>query len=187
MTTTTDNPDEIEERRREIGERFIQTVIEEQEGIIRDLESRSKKLSDLVFSERFTVDDVVGESHATSFTPDSEARYDGYSPVYDGGFTSKLALKVTADNKVVPVTTLKFDGISAVRAGDYISAKIPRYREERANGPSPCYGCYGTERLFYVDRDFKPEESAIELTILSRDGEVLRRDRAVNYKEFIKE
>lgn len=40
------------------------------------------------------------------------------------------------------------------------------------------------EKTFYFDRDFKQKEIAIELGILSPEGEVLRVDRAGNYRKF---
>ena len=153
---------------------------------IRDFESRSKHLYELVATENFTVDEVVAESCATSFTPDSEMRFGGSSPVYNGGFTSRLVLKVSPNNQDVPITALNFDGLSVVKAGDYISAQIPRFEEKRV-GTEFLSESYDRDRVFYFDRDFEPEESAIELTLLSADGNVLRRDRSVNYKSFVKE
>lgn len=152
---------------------------------ISDLESRSKQLYEFIATENFTVDEVVAESYATSFTPHSEMIMGGSSFVYEGGFTSKLVLKVSPDNQDVPVRTLSFDGLSVVRAGDYISAQIPRYEEKKV-GTGFHFGPYNRDRVFYFDRDFNPEESAIELALLSAEGNVLRRDRAVNYKNFVK-
>ena len=151
---------------------------------LEDLKSRSKPLYELVATENFTVNEVVGESYRTSFTPTSEMIIGGRSREYQGGYTSNLVLKVTPDNKKIPVRTLNFDGFSAVRAGDYISAQIPRYEEKRA-----LVGLSYSDRdqMFYLDRDFKPEESAIELILLSKRRKVLRTDRAVNYKKFVKE
>lgn len=153
---------------------------------IADLESRSIYLYELVATENFTVAEVIAESYTTSFTPHSEIRFGGRSPVYSGGFTSKLVLKVLADNQDVPVTTLNFDGFSVVKAGDYISAQIPRFEEKRV-GTGFHSRPYDRDRVFYFDRNFNPEESAIELALFSNDGNVLRRDRSVNYKSFVKE
>lgn len=164
--------------------KIMQDAEEKRQQEIADLESRSKHLYELVATENFTVDEVVAESYATSFTP--HMMIGGRSPVYRGGFTSKLVLKVSADNQDVPVTTLNFDGLSVVKAGDYISAQIPRYEEKRV-GTGFHSGPHDRDRIFYFDRDFNPEESAIELALLSTDGNVLRRDRSVNYKSFIKE
>ncbi len=152
-----------------------------QEEIV-DLESRSKQLYELVVTEKFTVLDVIAESDGTSFIPFSGIRIDEEIPVYNGGLTSRLVLEVLPDNPDVPVRTLTFNGFSIVRAGDYISAKIPRYEEkEVGNGLD-----YRVGEILYLDRAFKPEECAIELAILS-DGTIKRRDRAVNYKYFVKE
>ncbi|OYT57321.1 MAG: hypothetical protein B6U68_02035 [Candidatus Aenigmarchaeota archaeon ex4484_14] len=164
---------------------IVQNAKEKKKQEIADLESHSKQLHELVVTENFTVDEVVAESYATFFTPHSEMVIGERSPVYRGGFTSRLVLKVSPDNQDVPVRTLRFNGFSVVRAGDYISAKIPRYEEKRV-GSGFHSGPYDN-RVFYFDRDFNPEESAIELAILSADGNVLRRDRAVNYKNFVKE
>ncbi len=163
-----------------------QDVEKKEQQEITDLESRSKQLYELVATEKFTVDEVVAESYATSFTPHSEMRFGGSSPVYRGGFTSRLVLKVSPDNQDVPVTTLNFDGLSVVKSGDYISAQIPRFEEKRV-GTGFHSGPYDKDRVFYFDRDFHPEESAIELALLSTAGTVLRRDRSVSYKDFVKE
>ncbi len=148
----------------------------------KEIESRSKPLHELVVTENFTVKDVVAESYRTLF---AQSELIGKpSPVYEAGFTSKLVLKVSPDNPI-PVRTLNFAGVSIVRAGDYISAKIPKYEEKRV--ASSHVGPYYRDKVVYCDRDFNPEESAIELSILSKDGRVLRRDRAVNYKRFAEE
>ena len=148
-----------------------------------DLQAHSKELYELVATEYFTVDDVVGESYSTSFTPDTEIVLGGSSRVYSAGFISKLVLRVSPDNHDVPVKTIHFDGFSGVRVGDYICAKIPRYDEKRV-GIDPRF--IDKERVFYFDRVFHSEESAIELTLLSAGGNVLRRDRSVNYDYFVK-
>ncbi|MEA3248609.1 MAG: hypothetical protein U9Q73_02790 [Nanoarchaeota archaeon] len=157
----------------------------ERQKEIADLKSRSRHLYELVATENFTVDEVVAESYATSFTPNSKMILGGRFPVYRGGFTSKLVLKVSPDNQNVPVTTLNFNGISVVKAGDYISAQIPRFEEKRV-GAGLHSGPYERDRVFYLDRDFNPEESAIELALLSTDRNVLRRDRSINYESFVK-
>src|SRR3989338_4929932 len=147
---------------------------------IADWESRSKPLYELVFSEYFTVDDVIAESYATSITPLSEMRLGGRSSHYPGGYISKLVLKVVPDNKEIPVSVLNFDGISVIRAGDYISAQIPRYEEKKVASGVRC-GSHEHYTCLYLNRDFKPEESAIELAIHSVDRKVLRRDRSIDY------
>jgi len=167
-------------------DKIMQDAEKKRQQEIADLESRSKKLYELVATENFTVNEVVAESYTTSFTPYSEMSFGGSSPVYRGGFTSRLVLKVSPDNRDVPVATLNFDGLSVVKAGDYIAAQIPRFEEKRI-GTGFHSRPYDRDKVFYFDRDFNPEESAIELTLLSTDGNVLRKDRAVNYKKFSKE
>lgn len=166
--------------------KISQEAKEKRQQEIEDLESRSKQLYELVVTEKFTVKEVVAESYTTSFTPDSELRLGGRSPVYEGGFTSRLILKVSPDNQDVPITILNFDGLSVVRAGDYVSAQIPRYEKIRV-GTGFHSGPYDRDRVFYLDRDFDVEESAIELAILSPEGTVSRRDRSVKYKTFAKD
>ena len=104
--------------------------------------------------------------------------------VNQSGFMSKLVMDVTPGDKDNPIRTLIFNGISPVKAGDYISAQIPRYKEEKVNS-----GFYSSpfekERVFYFDRKFNPEEIAIELTLLSENGDIIRIDRAVNYNKFV--
>ena len=153
---------------------------------IKDLEFYSKNLCELVVTEKFTIDDALGESHETSFTPHSEIMRGGRSPVYKGGFTSKITLKVSPDDKDVPIRTIKFNGFSRLKAGDYIYAQIPRYEEKRVKGGFS-YGQNNNDKIFYFDRDFNSEEFAIELALLSPEGNILRRERSVNYKKFIKE
>ena len=163
---------------------IIERIVEEQKQRVKELEARSKSLHELVVSEVFTVDKVVSESYATSFTPQSEIVFGGKCPVYKGGFTARLVLGVTPDNKSVPVRALSFCGISAVRAGDRVSARIPRYLEETV---TDIYSRqYNNSRVFYLDRGFNAKESSIELAILSDDGKILREDRAVNYRDFVK-
>lgn len=149
------------------------------------LRAAAKPLEELVVSAYFNVDDVVGESYATSFTPNSEMRCSGPSPCYAGGYTSRLVLKVTPHDPEIPVKKLTFDGISAVRAGDYVSALIPKY-EEKEMFEREQNVLDDERRTLYVDRAFKEEEVAIELRLFEY-GRVLRTDRAVTYRNFVKE
>jgi len=111
--------------------------------------------------------------------------FGGRSPSYSGGQTSELVLKVQSTK--VPVTSLKFRGISAVRGGDSIRAKIPRYekREIFRNVMEPMCGDNDMTREGYFPRDaYNPEEEAIEITILRGNGISVRTDRAVDYARF---
>lgn len=150
------------------------------------MKALSKQLHELVVEERFIVNDVIAKSYQTSFTPNAEVIYGGYSHVYKGSFISKLVLKVSPDSKDVPVKFLNFEGFSIVKAGDYISAKIPRYEEKKVEGGCSISFCR-RERIFYSERKFNPIESAIELAILSNDEKILRRDRAVDFERFVKD
>ncbi len=128
---------------------------------IAELERISKPLHELVFSENFRIIDVIGESYPTSYSP--MPHMGGSSPTHDTGFTSRLTLDVDPEDKDIAVKTLKFDGFSIVRAGDYVTAKIPRYKEEIVKGGF--YAGYSNERVFYLERSFEPVEFAIELVI----------------------
>lgn len=146
---------------------------------------QSKNLEDLFFERKFLVREVLSESHETSFTPISEMVIGGRSRQYSGGYTSSLKLKVESIGKdKLPVKELCFDGISAVRAGDTISALMPVYHIERAYvGKQNIY--HDGYRDIYFLRELKEQEKAIEIKILS-DKSVLRTDRAVDYNQFKK-
>lgn len=142
------------------------------------LEENSQQLPELVQEIYFTVKYVDSQSYRTSFTPISETSIGGPNPHYEGGFKSVLELIVKPEENI-PVERLIFSGSSPVRGGDYIYAKIPRYTKESL--------FQGLEEStnYYFDRDFKPKEEAIEITLLSDEGEPLRRDKAVNYKSYM--
>ena len=148
-----------------------------------ELKSCSKQLSELVVEENFIVNKTMRNSYATSFTPYSEMIIRGEPLIYQGGFTSKLVLKVTPENKNIPIKTLNFEGSSSVRAGDYISAKIPRYEEKRVEGRC-LSGCFKREQIFYLDREFNLTESAIEISVLSEKGQDIA--KSIDYKKFRK-
>jgi hypothetical protein len=134
----------------------------------------SKTPYEFVFSENFTVEEVIAESHH-AYVHVPEKHFDLWGNDKEAGYTSKVILKVVPDNKDIPVNTLVFDGTSAVKAGDRITAKIPRCQK------------YDPTDRDYAARYYKPEENAIELSILSADGKVLRKDRAIGYKLFVNE
>lgn len=166
-------------------DKLLDNVEKRKVGEIKRLELLSKKLCDLIVTERFTVNDVIVKSGATSFTPYSEMVIGGTSPVYRGGFTSRIVLEVLPDDKDIPIRTINFDGFSIVKAGDLIYAQIPKYREERL-GRKIRIGMNDRNKVYYLSRDFTPEESAIELCILSEEGRILRRERSVSYENFAK-
>jgi len=160
--------------------------IEKREIEERELVKLSKPIYDLVVEARFTITDVLNESYSTNIRPMSEIVVGGHSPSYEGGYTSKLTLRVVPLNLPNPVKELEFHGYSIVKAGDLILAKIPRY-EEKKLVTSLFYGPFNTgEKIFLLDRDYNPLEKAIELTLLSPNGDVLRRERSVDYHRYVK-
>ena len=173
---------------------------------------------DLVLSEEFNVKGVCTRAHETSIAPSSEFVIGGKIPMYNGGFTLTTILDVTdrhAGRPVfprLPVIKINFAGLSPVRAGDIISAKIPKYEtwiiQERTVpllGTSQALykeddkfyallrssdiegGCnIGSGERLHINREFKPEERAIELSILDSNMRVLRVDRAIDYDRYQK-
>jgi len=157
---------------------------EKKQQKVKELEALSKPLYELIVSENFLIEDILGQSYAHSFTPISEVNFEGKSPRYDGGYSSDLVLKVLPERDI-PIKTLFFSGFFPGLIGNKISAKIPRYEKRNIN--EGYFTCFSREaRTFYLDRDFNDREEAIELAILSPKGKILRLDRAVGYGEFMK-
>lgn len=151
-----------------------------------DVRANAKPLSELIFLERFTIDDVLTTFQTTLISPQSEMRIGGKVRNYNGGFTSRTTLDVVPQDDSLPVRRLTFSGFSSLKAGDIISAQIPRYFEHGAIkefGPGGLFDhVEGT--TFYTDRDYRPDEIAIELNLLDSDGESLRTERSTNYDFF---
>ena len=164
--------------------KFREKEEKEREKKIAELTQQSKNLYEIVVEEEFDVEQVIGETHATSHTPVSEMRIGGRSPIYHTGFTSKLILKVTSTKADMSVHLLNFNGISPVMAGHHIRVQIPRYEEKKMQKDMFDYSSH--ERTFYLDRAFNLEETAIELSIIGENGRVLKTDRAVEYDQFQK-
>jgi hypothetical protein len=162
---------------------MIQDSMKTEKQEIADLESRSKELHERIATENFTVNSIIARTRPTSFTINSEMVMGARSPTYEGGFTSQLVLKVSPDNKNIPIKSIIFNGFSIIKAGDYIAAQILKYETEII---TPRYSGNGNKRFFYIDRDFNIEEDAIELALLSEDGSILRKDRSINYRNFTK-
>ncbi len=142
----------------------------------KSVEDESKKLHELLVKERFTVENVLGELKTSSYTSSSEMIVGGKSHGSITAVYPKITLEVLPD-KEIPVRFINFDGYSPVKNGDYIQTTIPKYEERKF---------FEIDSILYTERDFKKEESAIELAIISKDGEILRRDRTADYKYFIK-
>jgi len=137
---------------------------EEQEKLF-VLKAQSKPLDELVVHEKFTVNSVD----------------DFFALKYQDGMIGYLSLNVTPYNSEIPVETLKFIGFSEVKVGDLISAAIPRYEGIKNSRLGLSWEKKGK---FYVDRDFYQMEHPTELSILDREGNILRTDRAINYEFF---
>lgn len=153
---------------------------------IKDFKANSKNLYELLIFENFKINEVNSQIYTTNCTPNSNIIFNCIKPMsYHSGFTPKLTLKVTPNDKYNPIRTLIFEGISPVKAGDYISAQIPRYEEKKVSA-NFYSGPFNKELVFYFDREFNQEESAIELVLISEDGNILRRDKAINYDGFFK-
>lgn len=161
-----------------------------------------RPLHELVILEKFTVDHVISNSHTVNISPESEVVYGGRSSTYSGGYTSDVHLQVTPEDLASPIRELIFKGVSVVRGGDYIMARIPCYTEVNAeyNQRMRSLGALEKQKKpIYVNRDLNPTEQAIELNIIlrgedleARIGEdytsdaILRTERSVDYNRFKK-
>jgi hypothetical protein len=163
-------------------------VMETRKKEINDLKSRSKSLSELIFSEKFKVCGVSCETYSTSVTTQIIAG--GRSPSYGAGFTSRLLLKVEPYDKNINVKEIVFDGYCPVLAGSDISALIPKYNKKMLNiNPVMDRLCgFGDEnKVFYLDRDYKEKENAIQINILSKKEDILGLYKGVNFRDFAEE
>jgi hypothetical protein len=170
-------PEELESRIKQIQEKRFDRINE--------LKALSKSLHELVVSENFFIEKILGQSYAESFTPISETMFGGRSPKYDTGYSSNVILIVMPERDI-PVRTLIFGGNFPGLAGYRISAKIPRYIEKTVSESMKLPKEKG-EEIFYIDREFGAREESIELSILSKDGRIIRTDRSVDYKTFFPE
>jgi len=154
---------------------------------IKDLRNKSKPLYELVEEKNFYVKSVLGISDSTSFSPSSEILIGGRSPRYSGGHSNNVRLEVMPHDSTIPVRVLTFYGNSIVESGDFIRVKIPLYTEERL------YPFSENSEKVYIPRNFKAEESAIEIKLKAKDGCIRRKggsirriDRSVDYERFQK-
>ena len=154
-------------------------------GIKEKILKESKSLEEVIFEGEFLVKEVLCKSYAIEMTPVSEMVIGGRPPRYNTGYATKLILKVESVGKdKLNVKELHFEGVSAVKAGDSISALMPIYREEQKL-VTPQHVYDDRYRSVYFLRDLKDQEKAIELNILA-GKEILRTDRAVDYSFFRK-
>lgn len=160
----------------------LESLREEAKKKAEELIAKSKPLDELVVLEEFVVESVNSVNYETSFRPVSEVKIGRYSPVYNTGFTTLVSLIVTPYNVNVPVRKLEFYGNSSVEAGNHIRARIPKYKEEVVR--NDIYFTF-PEKI-YLDRKFREQELAIELEIIGRHREVVRVERSVDYRKFVK-
>ncbi|MBS3123069.1 hypothetical protein J4437_00380 [Candidatus Woesearchaeota archaeon] len=168
---------------------WIEQLQENDKKRLKDIQSRSKQLFELLITEEFTVENVIVSSHSTYFTPKSEIVIGGSSSSYSGGFTANTILQVTPSNPNIPVRQLNFSGYSALRGGDYIKAVIPSYDAQEISllfQDSRGYSGEGS-KTFYFDRLLKKEESIIELILLNNQRKPIRTERSIDYDRFKKE
>jgi len=163
-------------------EKAVRQMQKDIEKAQRDLEARAKPLYELTKEELFRVEYILAESYGHHVAPVSEMIIGGRSGSYSAGQSTRTTLTVRPE-RAIPVKTLIFEGPTALRKGDRISATIPRYEshgdEERRflDNLLP--------RVIYTDRPYKSKEEAIEIKTFSiNKGEAVRTDRSANYKRF---
>ena len=143
------------------------------------LKSKSKPLHELVQMVNFRIDDVLATIIKTSYSSDETGIFHNYAP--------KLILNGVPDDLNIATRILTFEGFSIIKAGDYVSAKIPRYDKKTIYSERKVASSWLPHwENFYIDREFKIEEVAIELAIRF-DKSILRSDRAGNYDDFFKQ
>ena len=179
-------PDGIKEIVRGItGESFeinTEKLESDEQKAIEELRKQSKSLSKLVYAHEFRVQEVLGSSYSTSFTPHSERIIGGPSPKYSGGDISELVLKVEALDSPVPIKEILFSGNSPLLSGNIIRAKIPAYLEKKLE---LFYDSDMPELKAYVPRPFNQREKAIEIQILGENNKVIRTDRSTDCDSFL--
>lgn len=139
--------------------------------------NRHKKLDELVIEDSFNVTDVLSESEATTQSLGAHLQVGGRNPIHKTGYTTVLTLKVTPTDKNSPIRTIKFLGYSTVKRGDFIYAKIPRFESHTERSTNRML-----DKTIYSERNFREEESAIEITIHAAGP--IRTDRSVDYSTY---
>ena len=155
----------------------VRLVSERKERELDDLRRRSKNLSELIVERLFYVGDVLSRSFANKVSPISEIQIGGSFPGYNAGYSQCLELEVyPIDN--INTRKIIFNGNSIVSGGNLISAKIPLYEFRKWDF---------SDQEFFLPRDFKEQEMAIEIGILdSKNYKVSRIERSVEYCKFFK-
>ncbi len=153
-----------------------------------DEKANPKPLHELIFSEVFTIDDVISTFQPTLVSSRTEMVIGGKSGSYNGGFTTNTVLDVIPQDASLPIRRLVFFGFSILKTGDMISAQIPRYTKHEVPGNFGHGGLLDWKRYssFYTGRDYRFNETAIELNLLDPNGKSLRTERSVDYDSFHK-
>ncbi len=157
---------------------FNEKISKEQEAI-KSLQLSAKSLSELVLEESFIVNHIEVSFDSKDISPVLAMNIPGDNSSYSSGYISQSILNVSPENESVPVKKLVFCGNSAVRGGDLILARIPFSKFIK-----PSSFIYSNFRPFYAPRELNPEEEAIAIKILSRDGTVLRTELSARYQFY---
>ena len=155
------------------------SVIQEKENKVDrendELRSKSKPLHELVQTVKFRVDNVLGIIDRYPYMGGGSLDPDIYGP--------KLILNGTPDLQI-DTRILTFYGSSIVKAGDWVSAKIPIYKKIDIFGKN-IPGKLRDYQSFYIGRNFELEEKVIELSLIN-DDKILRIYQAFDYFLFQK-
>lgn len=126
------------------------------------LRVRARPLYELVVEHAFRVENVLVEENQV-----------------------RTIMQVLPRDEEIPVRTLAFAGYSTVKRGDEIRARIPRYEEE----PLPAVLTHPNDQRpegnIYLPREFREQEEAIEISILT-GNEVVKRERSTTYDRFVR-
>ena len=144
----------------------------------------SKDKSKFIVSEKFIVERVLSKTKKYHIQDPRDSNFVGfglsshYTEGQEVGQSTTFYLKVRAHEKSLPIKLLEFSGYTGAKAGSYIVAKIPRCEEKGRR-------VLENER-FYVDREFKPKESAIEIAVMAGNLEI-ERNQSADYDNFVRD
>lgn len=166
-------------------EDFRKKEEEERDRQIKELSAASRPLNELVESCEFVVERVYSENKDRQI-PIGEPIIGGRNYSSSTGYQTKLTLELAGNN--FGIKRLIFDGNSGVRGGDSIRALVPKYEERKIEDDSYGCGCCGDrKKTFYLPREkFGEEEEAVEIEVLTASKKILRVDRAIEYRNFMK-
>jgi len=150
----------------------------EKANLEQQLMSDSKPLSELSHSVDFDVIKTYQDSFSTYVYESNGIVGPGHhSSKKVSGHGYKTILEVSSKDN--DISKLIFEGNDGgVRGGDKITALLPVYEKQRT--PISC-------DEVYLPREFKPEEQAIELTILNEKGEPCKQVKSIDYENYMPE